>query len=122
MMANLRMSSIHAPIKLPIQNDSSADAGSDRHIDQAPLVLSCAPRCLGKGGGIGVVFHRHTHAKNPGEIGHRVIAAPRWEEIDFPDLSGKRIDRAGASNSNASQLGAVRRHGPQHLLDAADRL
>ena len=62
-MADLRVSAIHATIELSVKNDADANTGPDGHVDQALLVLSCAPCCLGEGRSIGVVLHRHAHCR-----------------------------------------------------------
>ena len=55
MVANFRMRLIHATVDVSVENESRSNPGSDRHVDQAALVLAGAPACLSKSCGIGIV-------------------------------------------------------------------
>src|SRR5229473_3257713 len=55
LVAKFGMRSIDAAVKVSVEDNSAANPGPYRHIDESRLILSGSPTCLRHGGGIGVV-------------------------------------------------------------------
>src|ERR1700681_821883 len=85
------MKSSNAAVKLSIEDNSAANPGSDRYIDQPRLVLTGPPTRLRHGRGIGVVFQDYLHLKHVGQIFHWILSPPPGKKINFAKLSGDRI-------------------------------
>src|ERR1700746_2833230 len=100
-MPNLRMRPIDSPVKLPIQNDSAADPGSDGHINQSSAVPSRAPSRLGQSGRVAVILHCHAYRKILFQITHQVLPSPSWKKIYVPEFAANWIDRTCRPNTDA---------------------
>jgi hypothetical protein len=104
MMADLGMSTVNAAVKFAIENHSTADAGTDRHIDQAGTILACTPSRFGEGGRIAVIFERDADVEYMREIFDRIFSAPAGEEIYVAELSPDGVDRPRRSDADAGEF------------------
>ena len=60
-MGELWVRALDTTIKLPVQNDPSANTCAYGDIEKARFSYACAPACLSQRAGISIVFQRYRH-------------------------------------------------------------
>src|SRR6202158_1204610 len=120
-MSNLGMGAVDAAIKLAIENDSSANAGADGHIDQSRPISTSAPAGFREGGSVAVVLQGNAQIETRGQIPHWTLAAPAGKKVHIAKLAAQSIHRPGGCNANAAEpdSGPLRSRA-RHVCDQFD--
>src|SRR5262249_23719320 len=100
-VSNFWMCVIRAAIKNTVENNSPANSGSNRDVNQALLVFPCTPVCFRQSRGISIVFERNRNLEYASKIPNGIFPFPCGKEVHKSDLASQRINGTSAPNSDA---------------------
>src|SRR5206468_236436 len=76
LVTNLGMRPIRATVELSVENDSTADAGSNRDKHKSRLALPSSPVRFPQGAGVGIVLQGHLDAESLCQVTPRILLSP----------------------------------------------
>ena len=98
------MRPVRAAIEFPVQNNSAANARTDRHVDQSRLTFSRAPGGFSQRRSVAVVFHSHADVEFSRQVFYRIAAFPSLKKIHVAEFAGERVDPARRADANAGKF------------------
>ena len=91
---------------LPFENNSGADAGAERGVEELIAALAGPPKVFGESGCIGVVVHARGHAEDAPGLGRQRKAAPARHVRRIQHHARFGVQRPGRAESDAGDRGA----------------
>src|SRR6266481_6538893 len=106
-MADLRRAAATATIDFPIDNETTADAGTDGNIEDRGKTLTGTEESFGQAGYVGVVAQHGRHAE---EIAHPLLqrkVVPAFDLMRLDDRMRVVVYRAAESDADTLDMRAV---------------
>jgi hypothetical protein len=121
MVSYFRMGVINPTIELAIENNSTADSGANRDVDETALAFTRSPSSFPESGGVSIVLHCHGYLKFVREVRDWVAALPARKEVHVSNGSGEGINRPSAPDADPKDLSLGRfRRLSQHIHNAGE--
>jgi len=90
-------------IDAPVENNSGADTGAERGIEDIAKSDACAPDGFGESGGVGVVVDFRSHVEDSLHFGgeRKIVPARQVGRIQHDSTNG--IERTGSANADSGE-------------------
>src|SRR2546425_10769131 len=98
------MRPVRTAIEFPVQNNSAANARTDRQVDQSRLTFSRTPGGFSQCRSVAVVFQSHAHVEFSLQVFYWIAAFPSLKKIYFAEFAGERVDPARRADADAGKF------------------